>query len=97
RSMWARVKGETENALLRLPLRAAMFRPAFIQPVHGERSRTPSYRILYAVMAPLLPIVRRLVPRWFTTTEQVARAMLRVAKEGAPKPVLGTTDINALA
>lgn len=97
RSMWARVKGETENALLALPLRATMFRPAFIQPMHGERSRTPSYRILYAVMAPLVPLVRRLVPRWFTTTEQVARAMLRVAKEGAPKPALGTTDINALA
>lgn len=97
RSMWARVKGETENALLKLPFKAAcMFRPAFIQPLHGITSRTPMYRALYAVIAPLVPVIRALAPKYVTTTERVGRAMLRVAREGAPRPVLESWEIDAL-
>jgi uncharacterized protein YbjT (DUF2867 family) len=97
RMMWARVKGETENALLALPFKAAyMFRPAFIQPMHGETSRVPLYRGLYAVTGWLYPILRRVVPRYVTTTEQVGRAMLRVVREGAPRRVLESGDIAAL-
>ena len=98
RTMWARVKGRTENALLNLPFRAKyMFRPAFIQPMHGIVSRTRLYRILYAVVGPLYPVWRFLFPRYVTTTEKVGRAMLRVARQGAPKAVLENADINALA
>ena len=98
RTMWARVKGRTENALLRLPFKAAyMFRPAFIQPMHGIVSRTRIYRVLYAVVGPLYPVWRVLFPRYVTTTEKVGRAMLHVARHGAPKPVLENADINALA
>jgi uncharacterized protein YbjT (DUF2867 family) len=96
RSMWARVKGATENALLALPLRAYMFRPGFIQPLHGIRSRTRLYRLAYRVAAPLVPLARRFFPRQFTTTETIGRAMLHVARAGAPKRVLETPDINAL-
>ncbi len=98
RSMWARVKGETENALLRLPFKAAyMFRPAYIQPVHGITSRTRWYRVAYAVVGPLYPVWKAIFPRWVTTTERIGRAMLAAARRGAPKPVLETPDINALA
>ncbi len=98
RTMWARVKGETENALLRLPFKAAyMFRPAYIQPVHGITSRTPLYRHLYAVLGPLYPVWQAVFPRWVTTTEKVGRAMLAVARRGAPRPVLENPDLNALA
>ena len=98
RSMWARVKGRTENALLALPFRAAyMFRPAFIQPKHGVRSRTPSYRAFYTVAAPLYPLLRLLMPRYWTTTENLGRAMIRVASVGYAKPILYSNDINALA
>ena len=94
RTMWARVKGETENALLRLPFRAAyMFRPAYIQPVHGERSRTRFYRIFYAATGWLLPLLRRILPRYVTTTEQLGRAMLRVARDGASHARLENADI----
>lgn len=97
RSMWARVKGRTENALLRLPFkRAYMFRPGFIQPLHGIRSKTRFYRMFYAVAGPVLPLFKRLFPRYVTTTEQLGRAMLAVAKRGAPKVILGTDDINRL-
>jgi len=97
RTMWARVRGRTENAILRLPFKAALiFRPALIQPLHGIRSRTASYRIFYALAAPILPLLRRCLPKYVTTTEQIGRAMLRVAKEGAPKPILESADINRL-
>jgi uncharacterized protein YbjT (DUF2867 family) len=96
RSMWARVKGRTENALLRLAFKAVMFRPAFIEPLHGIRSRTALYRVIYPVLRPLVPLVKALFPKWVTTTERVGRAMLRVAREGAPKPVLENGEIDAL-
>jgi uncharacterized protein YbjT (DUF2867 family) len=96
RSMWARVKGATENALLRLPLRAVMFRPGFIAPLHGIRSKTALYRVFYALARPLSPALVALFPGLVTTTERVGKAMLRVARQGSAKPVLETRDINAL-
>ncbi|MEU7857654.1 NAD-dependent epimerase/dehydratase family protein [Nonomuraea sp. NPDC049141] len=96
RAMWARVKGQTENALLALPLEAFMFRPGYIQPMHGVTSRTTWYRLAYVAMAPLYPVLRRLFPKAVTTTEQIGRAMITVAERGAPRRVLGPLEINAL-
>jgi uncharacterized protein YbjT (DUF2867 family) len=97
RRMWARVKGETENALLALPFQAYAFRPGYIQPMHGVRSKTRWYATAYAVVAPLYPVLRRFFPGSVTTTEQMGRAMLAVARRGAPKRVLETRDIVALS
>jgi uncharacterized protein YbjT (DUF2867 family) len=98
RTMWARVKGRTENAILRLPFKAAyMFRPGVIQPLHGIQSKTSSYRIFYTLMKPLLPILRRLFPQYVTTTEQLGRAMIRVAQTGYPKRILESRDIHQAA
>ncbi|KAA0252508.1 NAD-dependent epimerase/dehydratase family protein [Acidobacteria bacterium ACD] len=97
RTMWARVKGETENALLAMPFRSAyMLRPGYIQPVHGVTSRTGLYRALYAVAGPLYPLWRALFPRQVTTTERLGRAMLLLARNGAPRRVLETADLEAL-
>lgn len=97
RVTWARVKGETENALLRLPFKAVvMFRPAGIVPLHGVRSKTRLYRVAYALTRPLWPALRAAFPQFMTTTEQVGQAMLHVAKRGAPKAILESRDINAL-
>ena len=96
-SMWARVKGATENALLRLPFKAAyMFRPGIIQPLHGVRSKTPLYHSVYMVISPLLSLAYRLWPDKMTTSEQIGLAMLAVARSGAPKVLLEPADINAL-
>jgi len=96
-SMWARVKGATENALLRLPFKAAyMFRPGMIEPMHGIRSKTALYQAGIVVLGPLLGLARRVWPDKITTTEKVGRAMLAVARHGAPKAVLDPVDINAL-
>ena len=98
RTMWARVKGKTENALLRLPFKAAyMFRPGFIQPLHGIRSKTTVYRVFYILAKPLLPMLRRAFPNFVLTTEQIGRAMLAVARNGAPQRILESKDIAALA
>ena len=95
RMMWARIKGKTENDLLKMPFRAAyMFRPGYIQPLHGIRAKTKWYGALYAVMGPLYPLWKRLLPNYVTTTECVGRAMLNVVRHGAPKRFLENQDIN---
>jgi uncharacterized protein YbjT (DUF2867 family) len=98
RTMWARVKGKTENALMRLPFKGAyMFRPGVIQPLHGIKSKTASYRVLYTLTKPVLPLLRWMFSSYVLTTEDIGRAMLAVARRGAPKRVLETKDIRALA
>ncbi|MGI5147719.1 epimerase [Plantactinospora sp. CA-294935] len=94
RTMWARVKGRTENELLRLLPNGYAFRPGFIQPLHGIRSKTRSYRVLYALIAPLAPALRRAFPRAVTTTEQIGLAMLGVAERGYPRRVLENRDLT---
>ena len=93
--MWARVKGKTENDLLKLPFKAAyMFRPAGIQPLHGVRSKTGWVNAIYVVGSPLMARLVRTSPHYMTTTERVGRAMISVARDGYPKPVLESEDIN---
>jgi len=95
--MWARIKGKTENDLLKLPFKAAyMFRPAGIQPLHGVRSKTAWVQAIYVVTSPLLSLLNRTSPKFMTTTEQVGRAMIKVARDGYPRPVLESEDINAV-
>ena len=98
RVMWARVKGRTENALLRLPFRAAyMLRPGFIQPLDGITSSTRIYNLLYTITKPLTPLLRRLAPNSFTTTSQLGKALIAVARNGYERPIIEGRDIRALA
>ena len=98
RSAWARTKGKTENALLRLPFKAAyMFRPGYIQPLKGIRSRTGWHRALYAAGGAFYPVLRALLPRHVTTTVNVGRAMIQVAASGYTKLILLPDDINRLS
>ncbi|MDM5326712.1 NAD-dependent epimerase/dehydratase family protein [Neobacillus sp. CF12] len=95
RVMWARVKGKTENDLLKLPFKAAyMFRPAVILPLHGVKSKTKLYQFFYNLMGPIYPILKKFDS--ITTTEQVGRAMIKVAKSGYQKAHLENTDINSI-
>src|SRR5688572_23339103 len=96
-SMWARVKGATENALLAMPFeRAYMLRPGFIRPLHGVATKTGWYRALYAALGPVYPTLKRFFPGQVTTTVEVGRAMLRVLKAGFRDRVLENRDIVAL-
>jgi uncharacterized protein YbjT (DUF2867 family) len=98
RVMWARVKGETENALLALPLESFMFRPGFVRPrPGGVQSKTRLYRMFYMVAGPLYPVLKRVAGSHVTTSENVGRAMVAVAATGYDRRVLENRDINALA
>ncbi len=98
RTMWARVKGRTENALLKLPFQAAyMFRPGFIQPLHGITSKTKAYRLLYTLTAPIIPLMRAVFPQYITTTEEVGVAMLRAAHKGHSKQIIESADLVRIA
>jgi uncharacterized protein YbjT (DUF2867 family) len=97
RSMWARVKGATENALLALPFHAVMFRPGAIVPLHGIRSRTRLYDLLYRLFKPLWFGALRLFPEQVTTTERVGLAMLAVARHQTTLRVIEPGEINRLA
>lgn len=95
--MWARVKGKTENDLLKLPFKGAyMFRPGAIQPLHGARSKTAWVQATYTATWPLWSVLRRISPSLVTSTEQIGRAMIHVAREGYPRKVLEMEDINSL-
>ncbi len=96
-SMWARVKGKTENDLLRLPFKAAyMFRPGAIIPLQGIKSKTKLYQVFYTILGPLLPWMYKAFPQYVTTTERLGHAMLIAAKHGGPKSILENSDINSI-
>jgi aspartate-semialdehyde dehydrogenase len=96
RSMWAQIKGKTESTLLELFPKAYMFRLAALQPMHGEVSRTRWTRVSYALLKPLIPVVRMLIPNSVITTEELGRAMIRVALQGPEKHVLENRDLIVL-
>jgi uncharacterized protein YbjT (DUF2867 family) len=92
RTMWARVKGRAENALLRLPFKGVYnFRPGLMTPKPGQKHVKPLFRAALV----LAPVMKLFVPA--LTLEQVGRAMIRCVQSGAPKPVLEVPDIAALA
>jgi uncharacterized protein YbjT (DUF2867 family) len=98
RTMWARVKGRTENDLLAMPFYTYVFRPGYIQPLHGATSKTAVYRWLYVGASWLYPLLRRLMPKHVTTTENLGRAMLAVASRGgAGERILYSQEINRVA
>jgi uncharacterized protein YbjT (DUF2867 family) len=97
RTMWARVKGKTENDLRKLPFaRVCLFRPGIIQPLDGIHSKTESYRLFYSLAKPFLPLAHALFPRHVLTTAEVGEAMINAARRGAGG-VLEVADIASLA
>jgi uncharacterized protein YbjT (DUF2867 family) len=97
KTMWARVKGRTENELLALDRRVFVVRPGFIQPRHGITSRTRIYRYVYSWTSWLLPVLRRVAPKFVTSTDELGRAMVALAKGAEAAKVLRSDEINRLA
>jgi uncharacterized protein YbjT (DUF2867 family) len=93
KTMWARVKGATENELLRLFRRGVMLRPGFMRATPGQKNLKGWYRAI----GWMYPIGRRLYPKGFCTLQEVGQAMINAAATGSPKPVLEVLDIVALA
>jgi uncharacterized protein YbjT (DUF2867 family) len=97
RQRWAQVKGRTERELRERFPRCYLFRPGFIQPLHGIRPRSRFYRVALAAAGWVIPIYRRLAPSQVVTTEEVGRAMLAVARSGPPQHVVNNRQIAELA
>jgi len=94
RWMWARVKGQAEHDLKKLPFKQVyLMRPAFIQPKKGVRTNSR----MYTYLSPVLPLLRRVMPKWVTTTEEVGQAMIRASVSGYGKQTLENRDIIDLA
>jgi hypothetical protein len=94
--MWARVKGKTENDLLRLPFKAAyMFRPGAIIPMNGVKSKTKLYQFFYDIMKPFYPLL--LKSNGVITSEQVGKAMIQVAKVGFSHPVMESHELKRIS
>jgi uncharacterized protein YbjT (DUF2867 family) len=94
RSMWARIKGKTENDLMQLPFRGAyMFRPAFIQPTKGLKNAYAAYRVL----APFFPMFKVLFPNYVLTLREIGMAMINSVGKGPDKRILEVKDIVRLA
>src|ERR1700722_16712869 len=96
KSMWARVKGRTENDLLTLFSAAIMIRLGALRPMHGEPSKAPGGSVLLTVLSPLWPILQWLWPNRVITTEELGRAMILAARKGGSKRVLESADLVAL-
>ncbi|MGH8737685.1 MAG: NAD-dependent epimerase/dehydratase family protein [Burkholderiales bacterium] len=98
KSMWARVKGRTENELLSLGFKGAyMFRPGVILPMHAVRSKTLAYRAAYVLAGPLFRIMRAIRPQSMVTSVEIGLAMLAVARSGYRRPILEVADIKEAA
>jgi len=97
-TMWKRVKGATENALMAMPFKGAyMFRPGYIQQRHGIKSRTKWTRIAHSLVGWGYPLWKLLFKHAVTTTDELAHAMVIVAKHGAPGPLVEMRDIASFA
>jgi uncharacterized protein YbjT (DUF2867 family) len=95
RIMWARVKGKAENAVLSAGFKSAyVFRPGFIEALDGIESATPLYRKFYKFLRPLMPLLKKLMPKRITSTQQIGRAMLRVTRNGFATRILTTADLT---
>ncbi len=94
KSLWMRVKGQVEQALLALPIKqAVMFRPLAVQAVNGEIARNGLYRVGFFLGSPFITLLRKLLPSKIVTTEQMGRTMLSVAKQGSTMRVFESADI----
>lgn len=94
RQMWARVKGKTENDLMKLPFKKVYnFRPGYLQPTKGLKNTLPYYKYL----SWLYPILRPIASKYMSTLSELGLAMINSVLKGSDKQVLEVKDIIALA
>lgn len=94
RSMWARVKGKTENDLTKLPFRSVYaFRPGFIKPIKGLKNTLSFAKVL----GPIYPMLNLLFPKYVCTLEDLGLAMIQAVRTGSPNRILGNEDVARLA
>jgi hypothetical protein len=93
--MWARVKGKTENKVSTMFKSVYLFRPGAILPEKGVKSKVKTYNVLYVLMKPFFPLLRKM--NSITTSSRVGQAMINSVLKGYEQQHLENTDINLLA
>ena len=94
RQAWARIKGKTENDLMKLPFyQTFMYRPGYIQPIKGLKN---TYTV-YKIAAPIYPLLKLLFPKYVNTLKDIANSMLKVTLNGYDKNILECEDIRNTA
>ena len=97
-TMWARVKGKTENDIIKMGFKDAYaFRPAYIKPESNTPSSTPIYQVLLSIFGVLHPVIKFLFPKYTTTTAQIAKAMIEVVQHGFERKQVESIDIVKLS
>lgn len=98
RAMWGRVKGKTENDLLKLGFNQAfMFRPGGIIPLRGIKSKTKSYQFFYDYFMWLIKLIKLIAPNSIVNTTQIGKAMIKVTMKGYHKTIIDPKDIIGLS
>src|SRR5476651_994319 len=94
KQMWARVKGKTENALMKLPFKQVFaFRPGYMHPTKGLKNTLPFYKY----MSWMYPFFRIVFPKMVSTLAELGRAMINASRFGYEKQILEVKDIVTLA
>lgn len=97
-TMWARVKGKTENDIIKMGFKDAYaFRPAYIKPESNTPSSTPIYQVLLTIFGVLHPVIKFLFPKYTTTTAQIGKAMIEVVQHGFERKQVESIDIVKLS
>ena len=96
RVMWARVKGETENAVLAMPFHGYAVRPGFIQAVGDIQSKTKLYAIGYRVIGWLYPLLRKLFPHYVIRSDELAQGMIEIARQRPERRIFQSADLRAI-
>jgi uncharacterized protein YbjT (DUF2867 family) len=96
RVMWARVKGETENALLAMPFHAYAVRPGFIQAVGDIQSKTRLYAVGYRVIGWLYPVLRRVAPKYVIRSDELAQAMIELARQRPAQRIWESAELREI-
>ena len=97
-TMWARVKGKTENDIIKMGFKDAYaFRPAYIKPESNTPSSTPIYQVLLSIFGVLHPVIKFLFPKYTTTTAQIGKAMIEVVQHGFERKQVESIDIVKLS
>lgn len=92
RSMWARVKGKTENTVMSMFPNGYAFRPGYIQPTKGLKNTLKAYK----VMAPLYPVWKKVFTKYVCTLEHLGQAMIYVTKNAQTTRIIGNKEITEM-
>lgn len=94
RTLFAKIKGRTENALQQMNFtKLFIVRPGGIRPMHGK----PNAAWYEKILIPLFPFFELIFPNQMINSVQLADAMLYIIKNGNDKIIVENRELKAIA